>query len=261
MNKTSALDGLEGLLSYPFKSSGWQSKFVIGTALWFANYIIPILPSLLVLGYFAGIMRGVILDGSAPELPEWQDWGKLLSRGFKVFAATLIYMLPAVLLLIGGYLIAYVPFFFVTISTNGSYNPGNSLLGFEVLAFIVGIFMMVIGFVLYLPLIVILPPAITHLIAKDSFAAAFRIREWWAILRANAWGFFAAAAFLVGVYSLLLFVSYLFYFTVILCFLFPLVLGVIMMYLSVVAAPVLGEAYRKGAQIVSEKQQATSSAA
>lgn len=108
--------------------------------------------------------------------------------------------------------------------------------------------MIFLGFILYIPLALMLPPAITHLVAKDSFMAAFRIREWWAILRANIWGFFTAAAIIIGVYTILFLIVYIFYFTIILCLLLPIGLSVIIMYLSVVSAPLLGEAYRKGVE-------------
>jgi hypothetical protein len=39
---------------------------------------------------------------------------------------------------------------------------------------------------------------------------------------------------------------YMLYFTIVLCILMPIGLGMIVVYLSMIAAPMLGEAYRKG---------------
>jgi hypothetical protein len=248
MNKTYSLDGVQAILSYPFKAPGWQSKFLIGAALSFANYILPIVPSILMAGYFAKIMRATIVDSAEPALPEWDDWGNLFSRGFKLTCATIIYLLPAILLIVGGYLIMYVPLIMASFSPNSSYDITNSMAGISLVGVMVGALMLVLGLILYIPLALMLPPALTHLVAKDSFVAAFRIREWWAILRANIWGFFTAAAVILGVYTILFMLVYMLYFTIILCILFPIGLSIIIMYLSVVSAPLLGEAYRKGVE-------------
>jgi len=248
MNKTYSLDGVQAILTYPFKALGWQSKFAIGTALFFANYIIPIVPSVFIMGYFAKIMRAVIVDEAEPALPEWGDWGNLFKRGFKVFCAVTIYLLPAIVLMVGGYIVMEAPVFLLSFSSHSDYGNSSNLMGILILGMVVGMMMFFFGMVLYMPLALMLPPAITHLVAKDSFVAAFRIREWWAILRANFWGFFTAMAVILGVYMILIMAVYVFYFTIILCFLMPIGLGIIVMYLSVIAAPILGEAYRKGVQ-------------
>jgi hypothetical protein len=248
MNKTYSMDGVQAILSYPFKLPGWQSKFLIGAALFFANYFIPILPGILVTGYFAQIMRAVIVDNAEPTLPEWDDWGKLFSRGFKVTCATTIYLLPALLLIFVGYLMMYVPLIMSSFSSGSGYGPYSGMAGASIIGMLVGMGMLFLGLILYFPLLLILPPALTHLVAKDSFTAAFRITEWWAILRANFWGFFTAFAIITGVYMILLMIVYVFYFTIILCFLFPVGLSGIVIYLSVVSAPLLGEAYRKGVE-------------
>jgi hypothetical protein len=246
MNKASMLGGVEGVLAYPFKGTNWRNRFVIGAALFLANYIVPIVPSLFVTGYFAKMLRTAILEEAEPTLPEWSDWGSLLKNGFKVWAATVIYLLPPFMLTFFGYLIAYVPLFVSMLASNSGSNTGD--LGLGIICLLVGLPIMLIGFVLYIPLIFVLPAAIAHLVAKDSFAAAFHIREWWAILRANVWGYFTAVVVALGVYMALLLVSYIFYFSIILCALFPIALSVIFMYLSAVAAPLFGDAYRTGAQ-------------
>lgn len=246
MNKTYSLDGVQAILSYPFKAAGWQSKFAIGAALFFANYIIPIVPSIFITGYFAKMMQASIMNEAEPTLPEWDNWGDLFSRGFKVFCATTIYMLPAMILLIGGYLLMYIPLIFESISTSSRYGSSSDLPGPAIAGMLIGMGMLFLGLILYVPLMLLLPPAITHLVAKNSFTAAFHVRAWWAILRANFWGFFAALAVVAGVYLVLFMAVYMLYFTVILCVLMPIGMSIIVMYLGAISAPLLGEAYRKG---------------
>ena len=60
----------------------------------FASFIIPILPGLVIYGYFYQIMQQIIVRSEEPTLPEWQDWGKLLGDGFRLFGVSFIYSLP-----------------------------------------------------------------------------------------------------------------------------------------------------------------------
>jgi len=253
MQKTYSLEGVQAILAYPFKAPGWQSKLLVGAALFFANYIIPIVPGILITGYFAKIMRNVIVDQAEPALPEWDDWGTLFKRGFKVTCAAAIYLMPAMILLIGGYLVMYIPLIVESFSSGSTTSLHTSMSGFSVLGVLLGMAMFFLGFILYIPLSLMLPPAITHLVAKDSFAAAFHIRAWWAIFRANLAGFFTAAAVIIGVYTILFLCVYIFYFTIILCFLLPIGMSVIVIYLTAVSAPLLGEAYRKGVENLAAK--------
>jgi len=248
MNKTYSLDGVQAILSYPFKQQGWQSKFAIGAALFFANYIVPIIPSIFMAGYFAKIMQASIEDGAEPVLPEWDNWGELFSRGFKVTCASIVYLLPALVLMIGGYVLMEAPVIMLSISSSASRysSMSNNMVGLIMICVFAGMAMFFLGMMLYLPMLLVLPLAITHAIAKNSFVAAFHIRAWWSIFRANVWGFFAALAVISGVYLILFMAVYMLYFTVILCFLMPIGMGIIVVYLSTVGAPMLGEAYRKG---------------
>jgi len=252
MNKTSLLDGVQTTLSYAFKSPRWQSKIAIGAALSFANHVIPILPGILLTGYSAKIMRNMIEEDAEPSLPEWDDWGNLFILGFKVFAAAFVYMLPAIVFLIIGYIFMMFPAFLspFLISSDSASNESLSLtfVVIEMIGLFAGMFLFGIGFLLYIPLGFILPPALAHVAAKDSFAAAFRIKEWWAILRANLGGFVAALVVVSGIYLVVILIVEVFYFTIILCVLMPIALSISIAYISVVAAAAVADAYRVGAQ-------------
>lgn len=250
MNKTSLLDGVQTILSYAFKDAAWQSKIAIGAALTFGNYVIPILPGILVSGYSAKIMRNMIVEDAEPALPEWDNWGSLFVLGFKVFAAAFVYMLPMIVMLVIGYIFMMLPAFLapflVTLDSSQSFPVVFFLI--EMLGLFVGMFLFGIGFLLYIPLSLIIPPALAHVVAHDSFAAAFRIKEWWAILRANLRGFVAAIVVISGVYIVVVLIAEVFYFTVILCALMPIAMSIAIAYISVVASAAIADAYRVGVQ-------------
>ncbi|MEA3335533.1 MAG: DUF4013 domain-containing protein [Chloroflexota bacterium] len=89
--------------TYMFEDPDWISKLAIGTAVLIISALLsPILIG--VLGYF--IVSGYGLDvlanvrgGDKTPMPAWKDkWGEWLIKGFKVWVATIVWALPAILL-------------------------------------------------------------------------------------------------------------------------------------------------------------------
>ena len=78
-------------LQYPMQDKGWIGKMAIAGLILF----IPILGSIIVLGYSVRLIQRIYRHEGG--LPEWDDWGGDLSRGFMVFLGTLIYGIPAFL--------------------------------------------------------------------------------------------------------------------------------------------------------------------
>jgi hypothetical protein len=244
-----SLDGAQAIFSFAFKDPRWKMKFLIGTLLGFAGYIVPILPGLIVLGYGATIMRQIIVDNAGASLPEWDDWGKLLSRGFKMGSAMFIFMLPVIILFVGGYFLMMFSFFGSVFSQSNSAADTSAPTVMFLLGSFGGMTMFVVAMLISLPLGLLLPAAVANGVAKDSFLAAFHLREWWKILRVNAGGFFTALVLVYGSYVLLIFALQIVYMTVILCFLLPLLANILSFYLTIVCAAALGEAYRRGAEL------------
>jgi len=248
MNTAISLDGTQAILTFAFKDPRWMMKLLIGTLLGFAGRFIPILPGILVLGYCATIMRGIIVDNAGASLPEWDDWGNLFSRGLKLFGVMAIFLLPVLIFLVGGYFMMAGPIYFNVITENSN-SMGHSGLGsFQVLMMFIGMAMFFLGLILCLPIGLVLPVAISHSVAKDSFAAAFHFREQWKILRANLGGFLTCLALIIGIYYLLITGMQIIYFTVILCCLLPFVMSIAMFYMSLVSAAASAEAYRRGVE-------------
>lgn len=82
----------------------WRSfSFVVGQGNWIKKVIIgglllllPIVGWLFVTGYGVKLIRGVA-NGSE-ELPEWAEWGDLLTQGLFIYVAGLIYWIPGAIL-------------------------------------------------------------------------------------------------------------------------------------------------------------------
>ena len=100
---TVSFEGVKKAVFFPFRGEKWGFKVLIGSALTFGSFIIPIIPMLPVFGYFGQIMKGIIVQEQDPEMPAWNDWGTLFLDGLKLLGAVIIYLLPALILVIGGY--------------------------------------------------------------------------------------------------------------------------------------------------------------
>jgi len=75
MSETLSTGSLKTLFRFPFRQPGWQSRFMVGSLLSVANYVIPILPSIWTGGYLVRIVRQTV-RGEEPALPAWDDWAR-----------------------------------------------------------------------------------------------------------------------------------------------------------------------------------------
>ncbi len=83
-------------LKYPFSGQNAVTKSIIGALM---ALLLPLffLTGIVLLGYQLRIIRDV-LDGRDDELPDWESLGSDFVRGLVVFAGTLVYYLPAFIL-------------------------------------------------------------------------------------------------------------------------------------------------------------------
>jgi Protein of unknown function (DUF4013) len=93
-----------------------------------------------------------------------------------------------------------------------------------------------------------LPPALMQMIAKDSFCAAFKFLAWWKIFRANIGGYVIAFLMSFSIFLLLYYATIITFFSIILCFLAPILVGVMVMYSGLVSSALFGQAYRTGVE-------------
>ena len=191
--KTSTFSGLEDLLRFPFQDTDWKKKLLIASAVVFISVMIPlIIPLVFLMGYNERIARRIILDDGELYLPEWGDWGELFAGGFRLSAAGFLFSLPSIVLSVGGYGLMMAPALIAERAP--AYSFQTMLAGTVAGMFVFGL-SMVLGLVIGL----FSPVALMHIVAKGEFSAAFRVREWWQVLRANVAGFAVTCLIVLGI--------------------------------------------------------------
>lgn len=229
---------IEQILTFPFKETEDRKNFLIGALVYFASFIVPIVPLIFVMGYIARVMRQVF-NGEAPRLPAWDDWESMLKDGLYLFGVRIVYTLPLIVILLP----LFLGMMFLPIWLNSNPNSNNSLVLLPFLFF--GIAMIFI-FPLSLALGIIVPTAELHTIAHNDYAAGFRIREWWPIFRAN-WGGFAIAYLVSMVASFVLtFIVQIAMITIVLICVLPLILPAITFYITLIMYTAFAQAYKGG---------------
>jgi hypothetical protein len=246
-------DNLKALLAFPFQDDDWKNKFLIGSLIVFAGFVIPLIPFFFLYGYMMQIMHHIIVDKDKPRLPAWDDWGKLFVDGLKLLGVALIYMLPVVVLfMIGFFIVFLLPLLGIPIAAiGGEENPEVAGAAFGILTLVSMLAYFVLfglGMILALLIGVILPAVLGHVVATDDFGAAFRFKEWRAIFRANLGGFLLAYLVLIVVSMVVNSVLVLLYCTIILCCFVPFLTAPVTLYLVVIAGALFGQAYRDGVQ-------------
>ena len=228
------------ILTFPFQDQDWQKKILITSLLVFFSFI-PVIPLVLLLGYAAEIIRRVAVDHESPSLPEWDDLSVYFTEGFRLFGVSLVYMIPATLLIGIGYLLMFIPVFLTEI---GGMTETEAI-GFIIAGYLAGFGLMGIGTMVSMLTGLILPLAGTHAVVSGDFKSAFKFKEIWSIFKANWGGFVIAFLILIGTAIVFYFGTYFLTATVILCCLFPFVLCFMSAYLLLIGAGFFGDAYRR----------------
>jgi hypothetical protein len=254
---------LQTLLTYPFQGTDWKNKFLIGSLITIAGFVIPLIPIVILYGYTMQIMRHIIVEQGEPVLPEWNDWGKLLLDGLKLLGVVLVYMLPLMLLFFVGFAFLFLPLGLGAPLIGGIEEGGGETAGpILTLLIVITVLGAVVIFglltIISIALGVVMPAVIGHVVATDEFGAAFRVREWWSIFRTNLAGFLIAYAVIIGL-SIALNIGFtVISFTVILVCLLPIIIGPITMYIMAIYGAVFGQAYRDGVQKLKSQAEVTS---
>jgi hypothetical protein len=246
MSESLSTKSLQSMLTYPFKDPDWVGKFFTAVGLTFAAGIVPLIPALFVNGYVYRIMHNMIVDKEDPSMPQWTDWGKLLSDGWRMFAVTFLYQLPMLLIAVMGFGFYFVSFIGLMASQGSDPNSPAGLFFFIPLAVLM--FSMLAASLLFILTFCVLPAALCHTVAHDSFSAGFDFSGWWKVMRANPGGFGVALLVLFGLISVTYMAANLFYMTIVLMCLMFLILMVGMVYIELVGAVLIGQAYREGVE-------------
>ena len=229
---------LSKLFLFPIKDNEARRNFIITSLVYLASFIIPILPLIAIMGYTARIMRQVV-NGEEPHMTVWDDWESLLKDGLYLFGVRMIYMLPLfVIVLPLSFGMSFLPLWMG--SNQGS---ADQFIGIYFLLFAV---VMTVTFPVSLALGIMLPAAETHTIVNNDFAAGFRVREWWAIFRANWSGFLLAYIIALVASMILSSVVGIAMITIVLICLLPFIMPAISAYLTLVMYAAFAHAYKDG---------------
>lgn len=243
METKATLEGLKKVIFFPFQAAGWGTKALIGSALAFANYLIPLVPWLPLLGYAGQISRQVATSEEDPRLPEWDEWNNFFADGLKILGAGLIYQLPAILLLGLGVILILVS----VLIPSGNFSDDTSLLIFGV-GYIGGLTLLYLGMIVIVALTIFMSPALAHMLVKGEFRAAFAIGEWWPLFK-NNWSAFLLTPLLVYTLNIgITLLSYLLYASLVLCLVAPFFVAFGIYFTTVVYFALIGIAYRDSLQ-------------
>ncbi len=160
--------------TFMFEDPNWLRKLGIGTLVGLAGIVftpllIGVIPIIILLGYTLDTLRNV-MDGREQPLPEWEDWGGFLLRGFRLLAALFVWGLPAIL--------ASIPL--ALGSALADQGRGTEAVG---IILIVCSSCLLILWGLFITLI---SPAIYARLARlERFSAAFEFGKIWAFTRDN----------------------------------------------------------------------------
>lgn len=253
------------LLKFPFKGRDWRGRFLIGTLLYLACFVpfLGLAAAIVIVGYVIQVMRRAS-KGEELTMPAWDDWAGMLKDGLQAVVVQIAYMLPGLVVFYGGMFLYFVAIIGVNIlipfmgGENGDPRVGILLVLLFFGGFAIMFLSIAVGWLLMILGMIPLPMALAHFSAQGKMSAAFRIREWWPLLRANKLGYFIAWVVVVGVGAILylalmplyLALSFAFFLLPFLMFFVLIVLVPLYLYLSMVGAAVFGRTYWESVALV-----------
>ena len=241
---------LQTILLYPIKDAAARKNFLIAAALMFANFIIPILPMFLLMGYVARIMRQVIDEKHEPFMPEWDDWNAFLTDGLRMWGFRMVVSLPLLGLMFGG-----MGFFFIFMIIGASTTHSDTVSPFLFAGPLVFTMVMAVFMLLAIPLGVVSMVGSTHVVAKRSLSAGFDFKEWWPIFRNNLGTFIVYYLIAMAVSYVLVFATQILFLTIILICLVPFIFPALMAYMILIQDVLFAYAYAQGRDVLTPMDQ------
>jgi hypothetical protein len=174
---------LQTILFFLLRDAAARRNFLIACLVTLANFVVPILPSLLLTGYIAQIVRPMLDEKRDPTMPEWNDWNAFINDGLRIWGFQIVLSLPLILIMffiMGGFMLI------LAIGVSGSNSDSFSPI------FTAGMFMFPIALAFFMavsiPIAIFSPVGAIHVIAKRSFSSGFAYREWWPIFMKTSEG-------------------------------------------------------------------------
>lgn len=158
---------------FVFEDENWIVKILIGAGVFLVGLLLGVLviPAVIagaiLTGYQVEIVRRVI-RGDMDALPEWDNWGALITDGLKVLVIGIVYALPAIVV---GICLA------VPAGIVAEDSPG--------LSSVLSILSSCLSILWAIVITILLPAAIAFFVAEDELGAAFRFGEVISFVRDN----------------------------------------------------------------------------
>jgi uncharacterized protein DUF4013 len=172
---------IEKSFRFPFEDKQWLSKLGLGALI----TIVPIL-NFAWSGYLVDIIRNV-MNNTAEPLPNWDDLGKKFSEGLILFAASLVYASPILILMCLP--LSMLAFSGLISESSHMEDIGRVITGAGGVLFS-GLLCV---FVLYALALSVIYPAILVMFSREAtFASCFKLREAFDLINRNAGPFFTA---------------------------------------------------------------------
>ena len=243
-------------LLFPVRDAEARKQFLIACLVTLAGFIIPLLPTILLMGYGVKIMRQVLQERKNPSMPEWQgsDWSAMLMDGLRVFGLQIILMLPLFIIMGCGF------FFMISGSIGFAALADQSTQAFAPvggLFFFLGIGMMMLFTLLSIPYGVIISAAIPHAVANNSFEAGFKFKDWFPIFRKGLGNFILSYVFVMVVSFVFMFAIQFAMITIILMCIVPFLMIPYSTYVTLIANTVYSQAYVTSLDALQMEQHAT----
>lgn len=237
---------LADMLRAPFIGEDWQGRFLIGSALIFLSIFIPILPALIVTGYFLEIMRAAMQDRPL-NLPAWSEWSRMTLDGLKAGLVGASYLLPGLLVIMAGaclYCASVIPL--AALSEANSSPQAGGVIGLLLPLMMLVLFLsLAIGTLLVTLGAIPLPVATAQLAGQSDLDAAYRLRQLARLLAANPMDYFVAWVVVAGLWAIEYMLVMIAYYTLFLACLIPFLLAPLSFYSMVIGAGLFGAAYRR----------------
>jgi len=154
--------------TYMFEDNQWPSKTLIGALVG----MVPIL-NFAWLGHLIGVLKNVSHGEKA--LPLWDDFGDKFMDGLKLGVASLIYTLPATILVMVGAIVFVIPAMAQQDQDMQAILMGGAGLAYLLLCSIVGLYFLVFSF--FLPAISI------HFARVGTFKSCFEVGQILALVK------------------------------------------------------------------------------
>lgn len=239
------MNNIQDTLLFPVRDAEARKQFLITCAIMLMAFIIPLLPTLIVMGYCAKIMRDVIEENKSPSMPSWQgsNWSELLIDGLRIYGAQLVLTLPLFVLMGCGMLPMLAGSFgFAGIGEDG----GEIFASVGMLFFVIGTLIFMLVSILALPYSVVTSAALPHVATRRSFQAAFEFNQWFPIFRKGLGHFILGYAIVMAASFVFAIVMQIAMLTIILICIVPFIMIPYISYQLLIMNTIFAQAYVSG---------------